>query len=120
MSTAATHHAVDPAAARRHLETTADIVTVHDIMAEALSTLRGIYLRAAARAEEGSSDHVWWRAQAQAVRQFRISVDPRDRQAMLAALDRARTEIDRVGVSELRHFAGPGSTARTRPVGDVR
>jgi len=90
-----TDHTADPAAARRHLETTADLVVVHDIMAEALSTLRGIYLRAAARAEEGSTDHAWWRAQARAVRQFRDSVDPRDREAMLAALDRARSEIAR-------------------------
>lgn len=47
----------DPEAARRHLETGADLVVVHDVMAEALTELWGVYSRAAGRCTEGSSDH---------------------------------------------------------------
>lgn len=84
----------DPAAARRHLETDADLVVVHDVMAEALTELWGVYSRAAGRCTEGSADHAWWRTQARAVRQFKNSIDVRDRAAMLAALDRAQAELD--------------------------
>jgi hypothetical protein len=73
--------------ARRHLEITADLVVVHDVMAEALSELWGVYSRASGRCVEGSPDHAWWRTQARAVRQFRDSIDVRDRVAMLAALE---------------------------------
>ena len=41
----------DPAGARRHLETTANLVVVHDVMAEAMNNLQGVYMRAAIRAE---------------------------------------------------------------------
>lgn|GEM_PF-2739480 len=92
-------HTVDPAAARRHLETTADIVTVHDIMAEALNTLRGIYVRAAGRAVAGGADEQWWLSLAAAVDTFRKQIDVTDRAAMLAALDRTRLEIDRARVA---------------------
>lgn len=85
----------DPAAARRHLETDADLVVVHDVMAEALTELWGVYSRAAGLCTEGSTDHAWWRCQARSVKQFRTSIDVHDRSAMLAALDRARDELDR-------------------------
>lgn len=90
-----TDHTADPAAARRHLETTADLVVVHDIMAEALSTLRGIYVRAALRSTEHNPDEQWWLSLAGAVDTFRRQIDVTDRTAMLAALDRARSEIAR-------------------------
>lgn len=86
---------IDAAAARRHLETTADLVVVHDVMTEALTDLWGVYSRAAGRCPEGSPDHAWWRAQARAIRQYRESIDLADRAAMLAALDRAHAEIAR-------------------------
>ena len=86
----------DPAAARRHLETGADLVVVHDVMAEALTELWGVYSRAAGRCTEGGADHAWWRTQAGAVRQFKNSIDVRDRAAMLAALDRAQAELEHV------------------------
>lgn len=89
----------DPAAARRHLETDADLVVVHDVMAEALTELWGVYSRAAGRCTEGSSDHAWWLAQSWAVRQFKKSIDVRDRSAMLAALDRARAELEHARIA---------------------
>lgn len=84
----------DSVSARRHLESTADLVVVHDVMAEALTELWGVYSRAAGRCTEGSPDHAWWRNQARAVKQFKNSIDVRDRGAMLTALDRARAELD--------------------------
>lgn len=75
----------DPAVARRHLATDVGLVVVHDVMAEDLTELRGVYSRAASRCTEGSTDYAWWRTQARAVRQFKTSIDVRGRAAMLAA-----------------------------------
>lgn len=86
---------LDPDGARRHLETTADLVVVHDVMAAALTDLWGIYGRAAGRCVEGSPDYVWWLAQAGAVAEYKRNIDVRDRAAMLAALDRATIERER-------------------------
>lgn len=85
----------DPQAARRHLETTADLVVVHDVMAEAINQLWGIYARASLDHERGSADHMWLRGQARAVRDFQDSIDTRDREAMLRALDIVQLEIER-------------------------
>lgn len=87
---------LDPAAARRHLETTADLVVVHDVMAEALSQLRGLHSRAGASHPRGSAEYAWSLAQMVAVDQFRDAVDVTDRGAMLAALDRATAELRRL------------------------
>ncbi len=86
----------DPAAARRHLESDADLGVVHDVMAEALTELWGVYSRAAGRCIESSTDHAWWRCQARAVKQFKTAINVHDRSAMLTALDRARAELDRI------------------------
>lgn len=82
----------DPTAARQFLETAADLVMVHDVMAESLSTLRGSYTRAATMAATDSPEYQWWISLAVAVDDLRNCVDVQDRASMLAALDIADAE----------------------------
>lgn len=93
---------------RRDLEGDAGLIEVQCAMESALLELRGFHVRAAGDSDVGSPEQMWWQVQTSAVDAFRKAIDVADRDAMLAALDRAQSEAARIW-SETDGRYGPGS-----------